>query len=96
MSASTPGLASLHSEIGGGSSGDRPNLGQGSTGESSPSLEEMQRQLRALEQELARHREKLESIAEVIGARDSSKIVHDVRNVMNELVLLRKLAELDE
>ena len=37
---------------------------------------------------------KLDQIAQVIGARDSSKIVHDVRNVMNELVLLRKLAEL--
>ena len=34
-------------------------------------------------------------VAQVIGCKDASKIVHDVRNVMNELVLLRKLVELE-
>ena len=40
--------------------------------------------------------DKLDQIAEVIGAKSADKIVHDVRNVMNELGLLRKLAELED
>lgn len=39
---------------------------------------------------------KLEQVAEVIGSDDPLRVVHDVRNIMNELVLLRKLVELDE
>ena len=39
---------------------------------------------------------KLDQIAQVIGAKSADKIVHDVRNVMNELGLLRKLAELED
>ena len=38
-------------------------------------------------------RQKLDEIASVIGAPDAGKIVHDVRNVMNELVLLRRLTD---
>lgn len=39
---------------------------------------------------------KLEQVAEAIGSDDPLRVVHDVRNIMNELVLLRKLVELDE
>ena len=41
-------------------------------------------------------RDKLDQIAQVIGCQSPDKIVHDVRNVMNELGLLRKLAELED
>ena len=49
--------------------------------------------LRAERDEL---RATLDQIAQVIGAKSPDKIVHDVRNVMNELGLLRKLAELED
>ena len=42
------------------------------------------------------YRDRLRRVAEAIGCEDETKVVHDVRNVMNELVLLRKLVELDE
>jgi hypothetical protein len=38
---------------------------------------------------------KLQQIAQVIGAPNTDRILHDVRNVMNELVLLRSLSDLD-
>ncbi len=38
---------------------------------------------------------KLEQTAEAIGSDNPLRIVHDVRNVLNELVLLRKLVDLD-
>ena len=41
-------------------------------------------------------RARLDQVAEVIGCKDPSRVVHDVRNVMNELGLLRKLAEFDD
>lgn len=40
-------------------------------------------------------RAKLEQIALVVGAKDAGKIIHDVRNVMNELVLLRELSDIE-
>lgn len=39
---------------------------------------------------------KLEQVSEAIGSDDPLRVVHDVRNVLNELGLLRKLVELDE
>jgi hypothetical protein len=60
------------------------------------SIESLRERLRALERENAALREKLSAIAHAVGASDSEKIVHDVRNLLNELVLLRKLAELEE
>ena len=58
--------------------------------------------LQAEANELARLRDerdalraKLDEVARVLGA-DPAKIVHDARNVMNELGLLRKLAELED
>ena len=56
-----------------------------------------------LEEELARIRSerdmlrsRIERVAEAIGSDNPERIVHDVRNVLNELVLLRKLVELDD
>ena len=40
--------------------------------------------------------EKLHRVSEAIGSDDPMRIVHDVRNVMNELVLLRKLVDLGD
>lgn len=51
-------------------------------------------------EELRRDRDalqaKLDRLAAVIGCENPAKIEHDLRNVMNELVLLRKLAEEDD
>jgi hypothetical protein len=59
------------------------------------SVESLRQRVRALEEANSALREKLDAIAEVIGAANADKIVHDVRNVVNEVVLLRKLVELD-
>ena len=40
--------------------------------------------------------EKLQRVSEAIGSDDPMRVVHDVRNVMNELVLLRKLVDLGD
>src|SRR5690606_18747187 len=58
-------------------------------------LERLRRELAELRRERDHLQAQIDAIAEVIGAHHSGKIVHDVRNVMNELVLLRKLAELE-
>ena len=39
---------------------------------------------------------KLEQAAEAMGKDDPLRVVHDLRNVLNELGLLKKLVELDE
>ena len=39
---------------------------------------------------------KLEQIAEALGTDNPMRVVHDLRNVMNELVLLRKLVNFDD
>ena len=52
-------------------------------------------QLEALRRERDELQAKLQQIAQVIGASDTNRILHDVRNVMNELVLLRSLADLE-
>ena len=52
-------------------------------------------QLEALCRERDDLQEKLREIAQVIGAPNTDRILHDVRNVMNELVLLRSLSDLD-
>ncbi len=56
-----------------------------------------------LEEELARVRgerdllrSRIDRVAEAIGCENPEKVVHDVRNVLNELVLLRKLVELND
>jgi hypothetical protein len=59
-------------------------------------LEALRREYERLRTERDSLRNTLDQIAQVIGARDSDRILHDVRNVMNELVLLRNLADLDE
>ena len=59
-------------------------------------LEALRREYERLRTERDSLRNTVEQIAQVIGARDSERILHDVRNVMNELVLLRNLADLDE
>ena len=53
-------------------------------------------QLERLRRECDLLQSRINQIAQVIGCKDTNKIVHDVRNVMNELVLLRKLVELEE
>lgn len=53
------------------------------------------RALEALRRERDELQEKLDQIAQVIGAPNSDRILHDVRNVMNELVLLRSLSDLE-
>ena len=52
-------------------------------------------QVEKLREEKAILWDKLEQAADVIGSDDPMRIVHDVRNVMNELGLLRKLVELE-
>ncbi len=59
-------------------------------------VDSLRREVASLRQERDTLASRLDSIAEVIGSADTSRIVHDVRNVMNEVVLLRKLAELEE
>jgi hypothetical protein len=53
-----------------------------------PSPEESQGDVETLRQQQQR-------LMELLGTRDPGKLEHDVRNVLNELNLLRKLAELD-
>ncbi len=60
-----------------------------------PDMQRLLTELAELRRERDALQSQLDTIAEVIGAHSSGKIVHDVRNVMNELVLLRKLAELE-
>jgi len=60
------------------------------------SIESLRQQLRALQEENAVLNEKLNAVVQAIGAKNADKIVHDIRNLLNELVLLRKLAELEE
>ncbi|MEM7808030.1 MAG: hypothetical protein AAF561_07960 [Planctomycetota bacterium] len=50
----------------------------------------------SLRQQRDAYREKLQRIADAIGCDDLNKVVHDVRNVLNERNLLRKLVDLDE
>ncbi|MEM6314852.1 MAG: hypothetical protein AAF743_12235 [Planctomycetota bacterium] len=49
-----------------------------------------------LRDEVHRLREREQRIAELIGCTDTAKLEHDVRNVLNELALLRKLAEMED
>lgn len=58
------------------------------------STEALRSECRSLLDENAEMRRTLDDIAEVINGRPE-KLLHDVRNVMNELVLLRKLADED-
>lgn len=59
-------------------------------------LDALRRECEAIQQERDELRAKLEQIAQVIGADDTGKIIHDVRNVMNELVLLRELSNIED
>ena len=52
-------------------------------------------EVEALRRERDELESKLQQIAQVIGAPNTDRILHDVRNVMNELVLLRSLSDLD-
>jgi hypothetical protein len=47
----------------------------------------------ALRREVERLREREQQIVELLGAKSPDKILHDLRNVLNELQLLRILAE---
>ncbi len=75
------------------SSVKEPAIAIGSLSQDSASSQETVDAVRA---ERDDYRLKLERIAEAIGCDDMDKIVHDVRNVLNERSLLRKLVELDE
>lgn len=68
------------------------NDDSGDDEEGSP--EDLRARCRALSEENARLHQLLEEIADVINGR-RDKVLHDVRNVMNELVLLRKLVDDD-
>lgn len=61
----------------------------------SPDQGTLDSQLQALRHERDELQAKLQQIAQVIGAPDADRILHDLRNVMNELVLLRSLADLE-
>jgi hypothetical protein len=54
-------------------------------------LEERGRLLKELEH----HRERERQIAQLIGARSVDKLMHDLRNVLNELTLLRAVSDAD-
>jgi hypothetical protein len=49
-----------------------------------------------LHQERDLYLDKLKQVAEIIGSDDPLHVVHDVRNIMNELRLLKKLVDLDQ
>ncbi len=77
--------------------GPRPELASTSSrSDEDDSLESLREQVRSLREQNAVLVERIEAISNVIGSHNPARIVHDVRNVMNELVLLRKLAELEE
>jgi hypothetical protein len=42
------------------------------------------------------YKQRLDRIIDAIDCKDPEKVVHDVRNVLNELTLLRKLVELED
>ena len=84
----------LHSQQLSGNAGYSGKF-SGTKSDDDPTGERPAEQIERLRRERDALEAKLDQIAQVIGTRDASKIVHDVRNVMNELVLLRKLAEMD-
>lgn len=66
--------------------------GQGADPDPEDSLESLRARCESLREENARLSQLLDEIAGVINGRPD-KVLHDVRNVMNELVLLRKLVD---
>ncbi|MEM8873693.1 MAG: hypothetical protein AAGD32_05480 [Planctomycetota bacterium] len=49
-----------------------------------------------LRREIERLREREQRYAQLIGCTDPTKLEHDLRNVLNELAMLRRIAELDD
>lgn len=68
----------------------------GGPNEQNEELLALREECRRLRQESERLQAQLEQIAQVVGSQEATRLVHDVRNIMNELVLLRKLVELEE
>ena len=54
---------------------------------------ELRAQLEQLRSERARMADILDRLAEVLGSKSTDKLVHDVRNVLNERELYRALAD---
>jgi hypothetical protein len=71
---------------GGGGVTSRTSSGHSSADVNSMSLDQLRVELNAL-------RERERQIAELLGAKSTDKIVHDLRNLLNEVQLLRILAE---
>ena len=55
--------------------------------------EELRAQVEQLRAERARMSEILDRLTEVLGSKSADKLVHDVRNVLNERELYRALAD---
>lgn len=71
------------------------NEGQGDENVREESQESLRARCQSLGEENAKLHEMLDEIAQVINGR-RDKLLHDVRNVMNELVLLRRLVDDDQ
>ncbi len=58
-----------------------------------PELETARRQIRELSEENQRLRKTHSEIAGLLNSKSPDKLLHDLRNVLNELVLLKAVAE---
>lgn len=58
-----------------------------------PELETCRRQLRQLSDENQKLRQTQQEIIQLIGCRKPDKLLHDLRNVLNELALLKAVAD---
>ena len=65
-------------------------------GESDSSKDGLRKELDRTKAERDQLWNKLEQVAEALGTDNPMRVVHDLRNVMNELVLLRKLVNFDD
>ena len=78
----------------------RPGLGAGikvqdAMGSSTVSRDSMQEELAQLRAENERLRAKHREMMELLNCKNPDKLVHDLRNVLNEMQLLRLLAKMD-